>query len=356
MARRRRSKSWKVSPRLLVVGVLILILLGLVVNGIISSARSSNSYETLVNQSFGLQANSIISAQKIQGQQLGALLVNAPSMTRSELTQQLNALLLTTDQSQKNAQRAASPPPSGGAGSAFASVVSDRAQGVTLIEQGIAGLLGLNGPSGTPTSVALLSATQSSADLKRAAGLLSSAQRALPAIRSSLVHAPGKVLLHRSPFVIDPSLLTNSSMDQLVLSLSTSSTLTVTQQLSLSTVSLTPTPLPVVGAINTITLPPAHSLTVTLVVTNNGNVGENPVVATAELSPAGVGLSQRVKVSSSVGAGGVVSLVLPVLRLTPGTTVTLVVTLNPAPGQQDRTGLTRSFTVVVAPASSPPKG
>jgi len=43
--------------------------------------------------------------------------------------------------------------------------------------------------------------------------------------------------------------------------------------------------------------------------------------------------------------------VLPRMALTPGTSMTLTVTVSTPPGQADASGLTQTFTLVVAPAT-----
>ncbi len=351
MARRRRSRTKSVNARLVVVAVLVLGLAALVINGIVSAARSSSSYEALINQSFAVQANSVIAAQTVQGRELTSLLKNAPGFSRSALQQTLSILTRSTESSASQASIAASPPPSGSVGSTFSAIVRDRAQATLLIQQSITGLLGLTGIPQTGSAHALLTSAQATDQLSQAGALLMAADVADLPLHKTLLSAPGHAVMHQSPFVTDSGLLTRSAMAQLVSLLETSASLTASHQLSLLSASLAPSPLPTSSASNTITMPPTSSLVVTVVIKNLGNVGENPVAVQATITPGQGGVPSIARGTTSVSAGGTVSLQLPQLTLVPGSTVTLSVALSPAPGQTTRSGLTQTYNVVVAPSS-----
>jgi hypothetical protein len=351
VARRRRSRFRNLNARFLVVLVLLLFLLGLVINGIVSGARSSSDYETLSNQSFALQANSISASQAIQGQQFTSILVNGPGMSRADLGRQLEALVTSTDQSAQQARIAGTSAASNGVAPKYAQVVIDRAQGVAQSAHAIEGLLGLTAVPGTSSNAALLSSAQATNELAQAGALIAQADATMPGLQATMAKAPGHAWLRNPPFVSDAGLLSRTSMSLFVASLSTSPTLTVVHQLSLASLSILPTPLPVGNSNATITLSPTSTIQVTLVVKNQGNVGENPVTASASVTPVQGGFAQNVHGTARVAAGGAVSMVLPALQVTPGTTVSLSVQVAPAPGQTDRAGLSQSYTVVIAPSS-----
>jgi hypothetical protein len=340
-----------VDLRFAAVAVLLLGLVALVVNGVVSAARSSSSYEVLINQSFALQANNVIAAQSVQGSRLSALLVDAPSLSRSGLEQALGSLMTATATSAEQAHLAASPEPSAQAGSKFAALVAQRAEAVSMINHAIRGLLGLRSTPGTTSASALLSTGQATVQLSRAGSMLMTADAQVGPLRRSLVASPGHAQMHRSVFVSEPGLLTARSMALLVSALESSPSMAVVHQLVLTSVSLSPSPLPVGGGAQDITLPPANSLTVTLVIKNKGNAGEAPVRSSASIAPQQGGLPGTSSASSSVSAGGAVSVELAAMRIVPGSTVTLTVSVEPAPGQIDRSGLTQTFRVLVGASS-----
>ncbi len=350
---RRRNFTRNLNPRLIVAGVVILGLVALVVNGIVSAAQSSSSYVILVNQSFGLQANSIFSAQSIEGQQLGALLVNMPDMERSTLTHELDSLAQTTAASSVKAGIAKSPEASNGVSSGVATAVAQRATAVGMIQHAVEGLLGLTTVPGSGSSSALLTTSQATTELTQAGVLLQQADNSIPPLRTSLASAPGNVKLNRSVFILDHGLLTAGAMGSLVASLEASSTLAVTHRLELSSVLIQPAPLPTASAPGAITISPTVALKVTTVISNQGNVGENPVVATVKITPVDGGIAGTSSASGAVAAGGALSLALTPLRTIPGTTVTLTISIAPAPGQTEKSGLSQTYTVKIAPSTTP---
>jgi hypothetical protein len=349
--RRRRSRFRNLNARFGVVFVLLLLLLGLVINGIISGARSSSAYETLSNQSFVLQANSISASQAIQGQQFTSILVDGPGMSRADLGRQIEALVISTDQSAQQARIAGTSAASNGVASKYAQVVIDRAQGVAQGARAIEGLLGLTAVPGTSRNAALFSSAQATNELAQAGALIAQADATMPGLQGSLATAAGHAWLRNPPFVSDAGLLSRNSMSLFVAALSTSPTLALMHKLSLASLSILPTPLPVGNSNGTITLSPTSTIQVTLVVKNQGNVGENPVSASASVTPVQGGVAQNVHGAASVAAGGAVSITLPKLRVAPGVTVALLVEVAPAPGQTDRAGLSQAYTVVIAPSS-----
>ena len=348
---RRRSRSRNINLRFGVVAVLILGLVALVVNGVVSSARSSTSFEVLTNQSFGLQANTITSAQSVQGNQLSQLLANAPGMDRGALERQLNALVTTTSSSAQQASIAASPGPSGGVGPKFAAIVAQRAQATQMIRAAVTGLLGLSGPSAAASGAPLLSQTQATQQMSQAGAMLMAADDAFPPLRRTLARAPGHVRLAPSVFISDAGLLTTSTMSALVSALVSSPSLTATHELALASVSLLPSPLPLGNSGQSVTLPPTTDMTVTVVIKNHGNVEVTGVVVKATTTPLQGGVSRTARASTAVPAGGAVSVQLSPITVVPGSTVSLAISMTPAAGQAGGSALNQSFTVIVAPSS-----
>jgi len=341
------------------VTALVLLLVGLVLNGVVSAATSSTSYVELVNRSFAAQANSVFEAQQVEGNQLSALLRTMPTLDRPTLALRLDTLVAATTPQVDVASMAASPPPSRDVGPGVASVVAERAKGVALIRQAVDGLLGIipASPQGStaPTSApALLSASEAASMLSTAGNDIAAADRAIGPLRARLAASPGHAHLIRSVFVSDATLLSPSTMTGLVGALQSSSSLQVRHQLTLTTFAVVPAPLPTPLAFHMVQLPPTSSLMVTATVQNLGNVTESSVVVIATLtSPLGVPLGTA-KATGTVSVGGAVTLDLGSLKVTPGTDVVLTITLLPPAGQSDRTGLVQRMTLVIAPTTVPP--
>lgn len=356
MARRSKKRSTRSIVGFLVAGALVLGLAGLFVNGVVSAASSSTSYRAVINESFAAQANSIFAAQEPDGLALSRLMVNMPNLTRPVLEQKLDALASSTASSAAAAADASSPPPSAGVGERFATIVEQRARGVKLIRSTVERLLGMTPlpPAGTtartPAEKPLISSSEAAARLDAAGAQLISADEAVGPLRTDLRREPGHAFLERSVFLTSRALFSPTSMAALVHALVSSASLAVVHQLSIVAVSLVPAALPTPGATST-NLPPTRHLVVTVVVGNEGTVTERPVVVTASLTPQGSGVSSSARAQGAARPGSAVSLVLPALQTRPGSTVTLNISVAPPPGQRDTSSLTRTYTVVVAPAT-----
>jgi hypothetical protein len=353
MARRSRRRSNRSTAGLVLAGILILVLGGLAINGVIKGASDSQSYLELVNRSFVTQANVIVAHQQVQSDELHRILVRAPKMSRRELAGSLEALMVSTQADAKAAENSLPPNPTGQLGQRFVHVIEERAIAVHVIGLTIERLLGIAvTPPGatTPKVRPLLTTSVATARLSGAGAALVRADRQVGPLRYSFAHAPGHSQLHRSVFVPDRSLVSATAMAGLVSELEASSTLAIVHQLELSSVSLRPAALPT-STSSTTNLPPATSLRVTALLQNAGTVTEPGIVVTASLTPVNGGKAASVSARGTAQPGGSLALALPAMALSPGTTVTLKVTVSTPPGQTDATALTQTFTLVVAPAT-----
>ena len=356
MARRRRRVSGRSRLATFAAVALVLVLIGLVVNGVVSGANSSSSYVSLINRSFAVQTNSITEAQTVQGQQLSSLLRDMASLDRQSLALKLADLVRATGRAEEGQQRAGDPGPSGTAGASMTSIVSARAQGVAAIATGIEGLLGLERPTspglaGAPrVGAPLLPSSVVVARLSAAGAQIATADRAVLGTRLALARAPGHAHLVRNVFVADPTLLSPSAMASLVSSLSSSASLAIVHDVQLITTSIAPSPLPNTGAFQLVQLPPTHQMVVSVTLKNLGNVFEPKVSVTAVLTtPTGQILRSSTAIGSIV-ASGALNLVLPTIGVKPGALVQLTVTVTPPSGQEDTSAL--SFQTGLAIAAS----
>jgi hypothetical protein len=337
---------------------LMLVLVGLLVNGIVSGASSSSAYVELVNRSFAAQTNSITETQTVQGQQLSTLLEAMASLDRQTLALRLSDLARATASADSSQQTAASPGPSGGVGPEMAAVVADRADGVSEIAAGIEGLLGLEEPTtmgvtGAPsTGATLLPSSMVLERLDAAGSKIADADRSVAALRASLARAPGHAHLIRNVFVADASLLTPDAMAALVSSLQASPSLAIVHDVALAATAITPSPLPNGVGFGLVQLPPTRSISVAVTLRNLGNVFERDVTVTASLANTAGAVVATERASGSILADGALILELEAMAVAPGTDVVLAVTLTPPAGQVDRSALSYQVGLAVAPAAT----
>ncbi|MEI8051363.1 MAG: hypothetical protein WCI12_08005 [Actinomycetes bacterium] len=358
MARRTR-RAGRGSPGAIVAAVIVLLgLVALILNGVISAASSSSQYVELVNRSFATQANVIVTDQKPSGAEMTTLLRSGSTLSRLSLQQRLDRLSQVTLKDLEAARLAASPSPSDDLGKRFVDVIERRSRAVEEIRSAIDGLLGMaplpvpgtpKGPEATPTP--LLTSSEATTRLTEAGTLLLQADRAVGPLRAAMRRAPGHARIIRSVFIADHALLSAGSMASFEASLEDSPSLNVTHRLSLLTVLIEPSALPTSTTAST-NLPPTRTMKVIAVVRNVGSVDEAGVRVTASLAPVSGGRAGSVSAIGDVGTGGAASFSLGPLRTTPGSTVTLTVSVAPPPGQVDQSGLSQSLTIVIAPATS----
>ena len=333
--------------------VLVVAVGALAINGIVKGASDSQSYVELVNHSFVAQANVVVAGQQGQGTELARVLTRAPEMTRHELANSLEALMVSTQAEATATKNALPPNPTATLGQRFVHVVDQRAIAVHVIGLTIERLLGIAViPPGatTPRVRPLLTTTVATARLSAAGDALLGADRQVGPIRSGFARAPGHALLHRSVFVTDRALMSPSAMATLVSDLEASSSLAIVHQLELTSVSLRPSALPT-STSTAMNLPPATVLRVTALLHNAGTVTEPGLVVTATLTPVSGGKAASVRAGGTAQPGGSLAIVLPPMALSPGSTVTLTVAVAAPPGQADTSTLTQTFTLVVAPAT-----
>lgn len=331
-------------------------LVGIFINGVVSAAGSSTSYRSVVNRSFATQANVIFAAQQPDGAALQRLLLNMANLSRPVLEQKLDALATSTQAASNAAADAISPAPSAGLGDRFADIVASRAAAVKIIRSTVERLLGMtplpppgaNAP--TPRPKPLLTTRTATNRLIAAGAMLTRSDEAVGPLRADLLRQPGHAYVERSVFLVDRSLASPSSMAALVAGLEESSTLAIVHKLSLTAINLTPAALPTPGSTST-NLPPTTRLLVTVVVSNDGTVTENPVVVTCSLTPVQGGVGATVHAQGVARPGSALSLSLPSLHTVPGSTVTLTVSVAAPLGQSATSSLQRTFNVIVAPAT-----
>ena len=353
MARRSRRRSNRSTAGLILALVFAVVLAGLAINGVIKGASDSQGYLELVNRSFVSQANVIVARQQGQATELDRILAKAPAMTRRELAGSLEALMISMQADATAAKNSLPPNPSGQLGQRFVAVIDQRAVAVHVLGLTIERLLGIAvTPPGasSPKVRPLLTTSVATARLTGAGAALVRADQQVGPLRYAFAHAPGHSLLHRSVFVADRAGVGPDAMSTLVGALEASSSLAIVHRLELSSVALRPAALPT-STPETTNLPPSTSLRVTALLHNAGTVTEPNIVVTATLTPVSGGKAAAVHAGGTAQPGGSLAIALPAMALSPGSTVTLTVTVSTPPGQADASTLSQTFTLVVAPST-----
>jgi CARDB protein len=351
--RRRRRRSLTTT---LVIVLVVVVALVLLIGGAVRVGRASGPYWTDLNRSYAAQGTTLIDRSNETGSQLRTLVAGMPQLTRPALQQQLDSLVTASSQTATSGAALAPPTPSGHLGKDFAGVLADRAEAVTETRAAVDGLLGMaplpvvGAPttSTTPAPKALLTSDQATADLAGAGRLLHAADQAYAAVRRQFRAAPGGAALPRSVWLRQP--WTAGTASTLVDQLSGSHSLLADHRVVLLPHGIRLTP-PVVPPTTppppAATVTPTHSLSVTAVVANEGNVDE-PAVTVSVAVQGGATHSRTV----DLAAGRSQAVVLPSIPVTPGQTYALTVSVTAPAAPTDRTGTTRTFTIKVAPAST----
>lgn len=353
MARRRSRRSTRSLLGLGLAAVAIVSLGAMAIAGVVKGASESTDYVQLVNRSFATQADVVLSAQDRSATAFADLVSTMPELSRHDLGVSLDALMTATAQQLADLRASMPPDPSDRLGQRLEGIVASRQAAVQLFGQTVERLLGMPievPGSGKPAIRPLLTTSVATQRLAGAGAALLAADRRVGPLRADFARAPGHARLARSVFVADKASMSPSAMAELVAALEASPSLAIVHQVELGSVALRPAALPTSTSATT-SLPPSTRLRVTVVLTNLGTVIEPGLRVTATLTPVSGGRAGSVSVVAGAQPGSSVSAPLPSLRLVPGTTVRLDVSVQAPAGQQDAAGLSRSYTLVVAPAT-----
>jgi hypothetical protein len=365
--RRRRRTSGK-GAAVLVAAVVVAVVLALLIGGVASEGKGSASYWRQVDTSYVAEMRPLIQESDALGSQVRTELAAIVTQTRPQAQAALDTL---TRRCQALATRAATldtPSPPGGIGPAVTGILAARATAVTTVRTTVDRLLqmaplAVAGPVGTAT-------TQLPADPAPISP--SAAMRALSGVQAGLSHQDGRYAADRRALRGDwgRATLPGSSWESphpifgtdgasgLVTRLESSSTLAAVHDVELLDKALGVTPAPVPpppGSPSGMSVvPPTRSLSLTVVVTDSGNVGGRRIPVSARVAPLDGGTGSAKSATVSVAPGGSVSVVLAPLRVRPGTSYSVTVSLRPPAGEVPGAATSDTFEVKVAPPTPTP--
>jgi hypothetical protein len=343
---RRRRRRRRIAPWLLVT-VAVAVVLAVLIGGVFQVGRASGPYESDINRSYAAQGSVVIGQSNATGAQLRSLMAGMTGLSRSALRSQLDSLASDSTAEATSAAGLSPPPPTVGG---FPEALADRAKGVAELRSAVDGVIG-SGPSGR----AVLASDQAVAQITAAGALLMRADRTYAAVRRGFLVAPGAAILPRSRWVTDPSTWSAGPVQTLVQELAGSTSLTSVQRVVLEpgTVHIVPAAVPPVKPGGPSVVLPTTSLQVSAVVSNEGNVAVPGVTVKGAVTPQGPGRSDTTSTRVTLAPGDSVAVTLPPLGVTPGTTYTLAVSVNPPTAQSDRSQTSATYSIRIAPPTPP---
>lgn len=350
----------------------IVLLLFFVIGGISEINNVSAPYDRATQGSFQVQAVVVADQSNLLGSQLEDLLITMPQLDRMTLESRLGALVKEASVEEMTARGLANPRSKDQLKQTFVQVMSYRASALEKINSGVEGLLGIQ-PSSASTFVSTygsrparsstglnlqqLSPALAAQDLGVARALVLKADQRYEKVIGDLKTLLGASKLPKSDWSVDSQRLRLSSAMTLASSLASSSTLAPVERLVLTTVRVNPIAIPVPTASSTassapngLVLPPTSSVSVSPVISNEGNV----VVSNAKVTLSFVRLTGSVTktVSKYVSLGPNRSVTLSSIgfKTVPGQTYDLTVSIL-APSEQVNPSSTQIQSLIqIAPS------
>jgi len=325
-----------------IAGVIAGLVVAVLIGGALYVGRASEAYRSDVDRSYVAQGAILAQQSNRTGAELRALMGTMATSGRTSLRRRLDTLALAS--SQTAASAAALSPPSPTVHGFAASLVA-RARAVNEVRSAVDGLLGMSGKGALPVP-------RAAAQIAGAGALLVHADRTYAAARRGFHAGPGSASLPRSVWVVDSGTWESGPVQTLAQDVATSPTLAPLSRVVLlpDNVRITPSAVPRVTPGGPSILPPTRALRVTAVVADEGNIAATDVVVSARVTtPQGAADSSSARASLAPGAS--VTVTLPKLKVVPGDSYALTVSVAPPADQANRSQTSTSFTLRIAPAA-----
>jgi hypothetical protein len=347
-----------------VVLVVVLVAAAVLIGGLTRVGPQSGPFDASINRSFAAQVGVLAQESNATGSSLRGLMRTMAQADRPTLEAHLDDVVAqATDQ----AARAATLADGGGIQRQFVEVLANREKAVTQVRLAVDGLLGMEplsvvrAPgaerSGTK-SPTLLSSTQTTDRIAAAGRLLAGADRNYRQLRHTLVRLAGHAVLPVSRWITGGNLWQIGSVAAQVDLVAASTTLEATHKLVLSVVTVTPPALPSPTGVATpgvSMLSPTTTVTVNVVLSNEGSVDEPHASVKFALAPASsgagttaTGVANR---TLSVAARRSVSLSPVSFQVKPGASYQLSVVVAVPPGQAELAGTSVGQVLQIAPST-----
>ncbi len=340
--RRRRRVVIKNLATTVVVVVLVAAVVIVAIAAVAQIGPTSGPYRRTVDRSFVTLAAPLAAQSNAGALTLATLLTGGPALARRTFFMQLDTLAAGTSDVAHQFDALAPPSPAGSAGRPCVAALGGRARATSSLRSALESLLGgRQGLSGGDEASATAAVTAGGSELM-------AADASWVRCRHALRRAPGSARLPASQWIHDPSRWSPAAIDDFVTALVASPSLAAVRAVSI--IATTTAPPTVVASTGTGVVVPTKSLSLRVVVADNGNVAEDDVVVTADVGT-GPAPSQA---KANLAAGAAVALSLPALRVKPGGSYTVVVTASLAGTPMAGTNATISFPVEISTNPPPP--
>lgn len=350
---RRRSR---LLPTLVVIGVAVVVI-AVLIGGALRIGRSSSPYHRAVDRSYGMVADEFVRQSNFLGRSIATFIANVGIYTRTSLAETLAGFTRQAHTVAADVVSIESPAPSRGAGALLTSVVTERAGAVRTMCTAIDSLLLISAPTavGTRSQPAVMTnaITKASAEsaLARAATEVSAADTRYQNARNALGEAPGGFWMTGSSWTKGTSSWSVETLDSMVGALAGAPDLQPFFDVVLvsGATRLMPSALPT--TVGVVTIPPTHSLSVGVVVAEEGDLPTPPVEVKVALATLITGHTIERHRRVALSPGGSRNIEFARLAVRPGITYVVTLLVVPPAGQTLSAGTPQSFSVSVAPTT-----
>jgi hypothetical protein len=312
----------------------------LAVSSVAQISHTSGPYRRTVDRGYAALAAPLVAQSNATGTALVAFLHHAASLGRLTFFSDLDSF--ASDASSLQSQYDAITPPDPSSATGCATAIAKRAAAVSTLRAALERVLGGR------TGLDAVDEAGATASVGSVGTDLQSADASWAACRRALRRAPGSASVPPSTWVRDPAVFAGAG--SLVATLVGSHSLAPVHQIAVLAVVTDPSP---VATGSTLVTPAATSVVAQVVLANQGNVDEGGVELGGEMTLLGTTASPVVvQRTIDLGAGRSTTMLLPALKVEPGSSYTLqVVAESPhAPGTGALTS--RSVEVQVQPTAT----
>ncbi len=340
--RRRRRVAITNVATTVVIAVAVAVVVVIAVTAVSQIGPTSGPYRRTVDRSFATLAAPLTEQSNAGAAALTALLTRGPVLPRRTFFMQLDALAGDTSAVEHQFDALSPPAPTGSAAKQCAAALGGRARAAASLRSALESLLGgRQGLSGGDEASATAAMTVGG-------GELTAADASWVRCRHALRHGPGSARLPASRWINDTERWSPGAIDDFVTALVASPSLAAVRAVSI--VATTTAPPTVVGGTGTGVVVPTKTLSLHVVVADNGNVAEDGVVVTAVLGTAAAPSSA----TANLTAGAAVSLSLPAFHVKAGSSYVVVVTASLVGPPTAGSRATTSFPVDISTNPPPP--
>jgi hypothetical protein len=368
--RRQRRRARRRSPaRPIIVLGAVAVLAALLIGGLAEVSRQSQGYDATSDRTLAAQGTVVAEQSNATASSATALLNTIQSQNRPGLQIALDNLVQETADESVRARAAAGATPIGSVGAGFAAVFADRAQSMSELRAAIDGYLGMQPravagavttvASGDGGSVPLLTATEATNRIASAGALLAHSDSLYSSVRHALRTAAGNARLPASTWVRNPQLWAAGAVASQIDLMSSSPSLVAVHYLALRTVLINPPALPTPqgGAASVSVLTPTRTISVDVVLANDGSVAEPHATVHYTLAEQSSGATSSR--THTVALAPDTSQDLPTVNfgVVSGTTYVLTVSVDVPAGQTQLAGTAAQYTLAISQATClSPKG